>query len=933
MPALFCPNVSSNEFKDLVKKLGSTDLAYYEWMSKGIGEEIAQNEELSIESPNVSEPIEVKKTTSVKNRQKYATVKNYLSNSLTRLNQELKSVSPTSQRGLELTQQIGDISKKLQSNENNASNKSYLSFGKELVAEVETSLNDLKSGKIKPTIKNVTRNKEILDVFKGFKSLSSKIDKLQSQLEPFVDKVMTDEVNKFSTEKKTITSEEIFAQKSDINSVRKAVGALSDVADYLGRTIGAKIKAAQNKISSTNKHLTDDVQKEVNLLKEYQKKQGITGTKIYTPFIQESNGTTVLTKEYTTDFYIARDQAIIDLNSEDEQVRKDAENWIKENLVYEGERVTATNPKYINPNYKKIQSTPALKRFYDFHKKITAEAKEKLPVEIGEDFIANIKNTISSDVLQGDKTLLSGLKEGFKNIINIKSFQEGQFVGEEDLANDTLPLKYLTQLPADKKSNDLGENLLKFASFANSYNEMSDILPEVRLLQEQIATKRYIKSSDPRTSVLGQDSNIFKMVDDYVNAQIKGNTKLDQGKLKVGNTYDENGNVTGEKYVLASDIVDFGLQYNSLLRIGLNPINAVTNYLIGDIGNVIEGFGNRFYSLGNLKTATNIFFKQNFKQDSTMNKLLEDLNPLQELEDYESADKVRIKGGLSAEGVKNIMYKPQSMGEKFLQTRTMLAVMLKDELIDKSGETTKKYNDLSESDRSKLADKIQRLNQSIHGRYSGRDAATLQQQVWYRALVQFRKWIPAAIESRFGGKQYDNRLGTEIEGRYQTLFRLLVKDLRGTITKLQSGKLTELEVYNMRKNIFEAVILLGTVLGFNGLKGDDDDKEWRKKPGVKFALNQLNRVSGDLMFFFSPSEYNNLAKNAIPLSKTVGDIISVANYTPHLFYNAGKDEKYTVGDRKGEDKFWSRLGSLVPGYKPAAEALRVFNGLEFQEPK
>lgn len=925
---LFCPNISSQEYKDLVNQLGSEDLAYYQWMKNEMGTP-TEEDKSEINGLPGSQPL-VKKT-SRKVDQRYTQVRDYLSKRLNRLRQEAQNINPNSQRAAILNAEIEDISNKI---ENNASNKSYTVFGRELLAEVESSLKDLKSGKTKPSIKDVSRMREILQVFKGFKSLASKVDRLQEEIEPFVDDVTEEEVNKFSTEKEEISIDDIFSQNQDINRLKGNLGALSDVSDYLGRTIGAKIKSAQNKISTENQHLADEIQKEINDLKAYQKKQGISGAKIYEPFIQELNGTTVLTKPYTSDFYEARDNALVDINSKDENVRKEAENWIKENLKYEGGEVVATNPKYINPKYEKIQKTPELKKFYDFHRKVTLQAKSKLPVEIGEDFIANVKSQIASDILSGNKTLLAGLKDGLKNIIKVKSFTENQFIGDEDLTNDILPVSYVKSLSPESKSRDLGENLLKFAAAANSYEEMSNVLPEIRLLQEQIKSKRYIKSSDPSTRILGEDSNIFKMVEGYINAQVKGNTKLDEGKIKLGPTYDENGNPnSGERYILTSDIVDFGLRYNSLLRIGLNPINAVTNYLIGDIGNVIEGFGNRFYSLGDLKTATKIFFKQNFKQDSVMNRLLEELNPLQETEDYEAADKVRIKNKLSGEDLKNFMYKPQQMGEKFLQTRTMLAVMLKDGLITENGELTKKYDDLSESDKSKLADKIQRLNQSIHGRYSPRDAAILQQNVLYRALIQFRKWIPAAIESRFGGKQYDNRLGADIEGRYSTMFRLFVKDLKNTLSRLQAGNLTELEIYNMRKNLVEAVILLGTVLGYNGLKGDDDDKKWRANPGVKFSLDQLNRISGDLLFFYSPSEYNKLVQNAVPLSKTVSDLISVAKNTPYLFYNAGKKEVYQSGPRKGENKFWSRFGSLIPGYKAGADAFRVFNGVDFQEIK
>lgn len=922
---IFCPLKTHPQFIALIKEIGE-DRAYEQWVreenSKSIEEDSQQINGLPGSEPIVSKQSE-------KSKQRISQARDFLKRKLTRLRQEVKNIPENSTELIKTNAEIEDISNKV---ENGISNKSYNEFGKDLLKEVQDSLNELKLGKKAVSIKDISKLREILEIFKNFKGLSYRVEQLQQELEPFVDKVTETDVNKFSTEEKPITLEKIFEQTPDINRLRRDFGALSDISDYIGRTIGSKIKAAQNKISTDNQHLADRIQKEINSLKEYQKKKGITGNKIYEPFIQELGSTTVLTKPYKSEFYEARDKAIVDVNSEDEQIKNEAKNWFKENLKYdENMGVIPSDSKYDNPNYKKIQDTPELKKFYDFHQQITEEAKNKLPVEIGEDFIANIKNTIASDILTGNKTLLSGLKDGLKNIIKIKSSTQGQFTTDGDLKNDILSIKYIKPITTESKSKDLGENLFKFAAAANSYNEMSDVLPEIRLLQDQIKKKEYIRSSNPDETTTDKNSNIFKMVEGYVNAQIKGENKKEEGKIKIGSTYDENGNPNGEKYILASDVVDFGLRYNSLLRIGLNPINAVTNYLIGDIGNVVEGFGGRFYKLGDLKNATKIFFKQNFNQDSTMNKLLEELNPLQELEDYEAVDRVKLKGTLSGEDLKSFMYKPQQMGEKFLQTRTMLAVMLKDGLITKNGEVTEKYTQLTDSDKKKLADKIQRLNQSIHGRYSGRDASILQQNVLFRAAIQFRKWIPAAIESRFGGKQYDNRLGAEIEGRYSTAFRLMVSDLRNTISRLQSGKLTELEIYNMKKNLFEAVILIGSLLTYKGLKGDKDDKEWRSKPGVKFALNQLNRVSGDLEFFFSPTQYTNLLKNSLPIAKTVSDLTSIISYSPYLLYDAGKEEIYQSGQRKGENKFWSRFSSLIPGLKPVGESLRIFNGVDFKE--
>lgn len=918
---IFCPNKNSNSFKELVKELGGEELAY----SAHMKQEYDNNPNFIRQE---AENERLKKGFDKDTREIYV----YFKRRLIRLKKEVLTKNPQSEQAIKLQEEITKLTNKLEEVKKTQSKTPYLELGNLLLKNIDSYLNELKSGKIEPKIKDINYTREVLSVFNDFTGLDTDPRDLYKELLPFINDFTEKIVNEFSTEDKELTIEDIQDQNKDINRFRKGVGALSDVADYIGRTIGSLIKSTQNKIATTNKQLTKEVQEQVDDLREYSKKNGIPATKIYEPFIQELYGTTVLTKEYTSDYYNQRNKAFKDTQSKDPKIVSEGKKWLKENTVWtEDGRPVPSKNIYYNPNYKKIQNTPALKKFYDFHQKITEEAIKKLPVEIGSDFIANIKSTITSDILNGNKKILSGLKEGLKNIITTKESSVGEFLTNDDLAADVVPTKYIHKIAAGDKSRDLGESLLKFGAFANSYQEMSEILPQARLLQEEIKRKDYIKSSSPSEFVNGEDSNIFKMVNTVIDQQIKGITKLEEGKISLGKTYDENGNLTKEKYVLTSDLVDFGLKYNSLLKIGFSIPNAVNNVIIGDIGNIIEGFGGRFYNLRDLSIASNIFAKQNFNKKSDLYKLLEELNPLQELDDYSSVNEVRIKGKISKEGIENILYKPQQMGEKWLQTRTMLATLYHDELIDKNGKPTAKYDSLTEEQKAKLSDKIQRLNQSIHGRYSSRDAATLQQNAIFRLISQFRKWIPSALESRLGDYQYDNRLQTTIEGRYKTGFRLMVTDLADTIKRLQSGKLTKLEVYNMRKNLLEVLLLTATLLTYNGFKGDKDDKEWRKKPGVKFGLDQLNRASGDLLFFYSPGEYNRLAQNAIPLSKTVGDILSVVKYTPYLFYDAGKNEKYTSGPRKGENKLYSRFASLIPGFKPITDIQRSLNDNEFQD--
>ena len=72
-----------------------------------------------------------------------------------------------------------------------------------------------------------------------------------------------------------------------------------------------------------------------------------------------------------------------------------------------------------------------------------------------------------------------------------------------------------------------------------------------------------------------------------------------------------------------------------------------------------------------------------FKKDKNnpLHKFLEALNPLQELDDYNLSDSVKLKK-MSTDKLQEYMYGMQKQGELFLQSRTMLALMLKENLID-----------------------------------------------------------------------------------------------------------------------------------------------------------------------------------------------------------------------------------------------------------
>jgi hypothetical protein len=417
--------------------------------------------------------------------------------------------------------------------------------------------------------------------------------------------------------------------------------------------------------------------------------------------------------------------------------------------------------------------------------------------------------------------------------------------------------------------------------------------------------------------------------------QVKGNMKnTKEGKFTLLTTkYDKDGNPTEEKYIDVVSVFDNLLKYNSLLRIGLSPITSLSNIIFGDFSNLIEAIGGQFFNIKQLTSASNIFIKQNLDKESLLNELLIELNPLQELDSYEYMEQVKLTGKtvkMSKEKAQEYIYSMQKSGEKWLQSRTMLAIMIHDGYMTPSGKLTEEGEKMmkSESLKNALTDKIQRLNQVIHGRYTTKEAAIWQQNVAYRLISQFRKWIPTGIENRFGGKRFDERLQTEVEGRWITLKNLVI-NLQDTLTRVKEGKLSPLEVYNIRKTIAEVTILLATIILYAGLKGGDDDKKRLKNPWVKTSLTLLNRAAGDIGYFFNPKSGVDLFKNAVPLAKTLDDLLKVVEYLPYSMYLG--DYEIKQGSFKKDNKFYSQVQKQIPVIKSVKDIMRLASNSSLEE--
>jgi len=752
--------------------------------------------------------------------------------------------------------------------------------------------------------------------------------------------IVKNTVDTTSNKKEDLSYEELQADKRDISGLNMMTGALVNSDNRIARSIGMLIKTTQIKISGEQGAIYEKVKAHTESLKAYAKSHGMNMKQVYDLFIQDLNKTTVLVRPYTTEFY---EKLAASLKAADKSHNNFAK-WDKATNAF----IPISSTKYANPNYTKIfeKGNEDLANFYRFYQDTIKESLERLPdneqterlKKHPEDFIPNLYATSLVDIAKAEG-FVGKLKFLAKYITGMQVYEikNSDMVKDEALERDVISLKYITKLTGEEKSRDLGESLFKFAAMSIEHENLSEILPQTRLMQRSLADNQFINPHKRGVKVEGKDSNIYNMVDKFIEMQILDKKSNGRDEFTVGTLYDEKtGEEIGKKVIKMGELADFGLKWNSLLRIGLNPMTAFTNLAVGEIGNVIEAAGGRYFNLKDLNKAGGIFFSQINNEDSKTRILIEKYPMLQELTDYEYAANVSVKQGiygLTGEKLKNYMYSMQKGGEVFLQTRTMIAMMLHTkpdgktslwEMLDDKGELKSehlKHFGTQEQFRDYMlrnSTRIMGVNEQIHGRYSTRDAAILNQNVLFRMAFQFKKWIPAAVETRFGRKQYNDRLMAETEGRWITFVKLTL-DFKKSVERYNKGELSELEMYNFKKTASEITIFAAINLTAIAMGLDDDDDKRKKTATYKFFMNQLDKTSNDILFFSNPKNFTALVKNPFALTKLVDNLLTTVVYIPYMAYGEGSEIK--AGAHKGENKFYRSLGTVIPGYNQLGQNL------------
>ena len=263
----------------------------------------------------------------------------------------------------------------------------------------------------------------------------------------------------------------------------------------------------------------------------------------------------------------------------------------------------------------------------------------------------------------------------------------------------------------------------------------------------------------------------------------------------------------------------------------------------------------------------------------------------------------------------------------------------------------------------KLRTVIKKQNSQIIGNMSQRDKMGLKNYALGQAATQYRNWMPALLQQRFGSAEMDNDLNRLNWGKTRTTFHALVnkdiismtKSLFFDINDIALGRIrskyeellqdhldkggvessfetyenfVEYYIANVRSTLKELSILISLAMLFSALTSamgwDDDDK--KKSGAQKTSYKIYSKLMSELTFFYSPSQQATIFGNVLPVLNTVANVGKLAgSLAAESWYNT-KQGIFNIDETKNiRETTPTKYAFKLPVLKEATTWMAMFN--------
>lgn len=527
---------------------------------------------------------------------------------------------------------------------------------------------------------------------------------------------------------------------------------------------------------------------------------------------------------------------------------------------------------------------------------------------------------------------------------SIISSYENEYKKQPEMLRFSLTLEqYAKQKWANKESVknlsfDLAGSYYKYFASVIDFKHKRDILPQMEMAKQLVKERKVTKTnakglpklgkkSKEESTIAGQESHIYKQLEDWFEAMIYGVKEKEAPKWFKGKV--DSGKVANT----------LG-RFTSLNLLGLNVVAGTANVILGSTMQFIESAGGEYYKPKDLIKARTYYMKNMVgiiadigqrHPKHIVNLLNEEFDILNEYEDGKFRENSVFRKLWST----NTLFATTHMGEHWMQTSVMLAMLGRLEAYDTKGNSIGKMLDLAKVENGRLvfkdvngnapanwndhyrvefANRVKRVLSSLHGEYSEEGRLAIQRAAAGRLAVMFRKFIPTGIRRRYGKKRLNNLLGEYNEGYYRVTARFMgnllrdMKIFKFTLATEEWNSLTDKEKAAIRKTLTEVSFMLAALVmaGVIGkLKDDDDDDEW----ALSFLEYQVYRFRAELWFFANPSESLKILRSPTASMSVLENTIKLTGQLMHPL------DEYERGSWKGKKKITKTMIDFLPAYK------------------
>jgi hypothetical protein len=611
-----------------------------------------------------------------------------------------------------------------------------------------------------------------------------------------------------------------------------------------------------------------------------------------------------------------------------------------------------TGNKWQNTEWSKLEQIlknpedPRTK-FYNFILNMQSEADSYLPdkSKLNGTLPAITKSVV--EAVESGRKISDIAKDEFTKVTRKHSddISRGSKSGE-------MPMFFLPTFYTRGENYNLEDQSYDIATLYNAYYKMAvdyryknEIIGELELSKKFINDREYTvrdnkgnpvkkllsKAREQELTKDGRTSLLAAQVEDFFQSDIYGKRQKDEGEL----------DILGLK-VDKAKLIDSMSKYSAINMLGVNFVQGIANVTYGEVQNITEAMAGEYVTMKDLHNATAYYYNPSNFGDmlgdigsrspaSVIGLLNEKFDTLNE---HEGAAFRKSKWYSQLMSTNTLFFTSQ-LGEHFMQTRLMLAMLGKVEAKDSEGNVLGNMRDMYSSKNGKLVldervdleqsnwtqdkqvlfgQKVKRVLSRLHGEYGNLGKNAIQRYSLGRAALMFRKFLYPGFDKRWGKLKYNEFLEEYTEGSYRQLGRFMKKAIKD-IAQLKFALLQEdfkallpRERANIRRAISEfsfflsSLVLAGILTKLQG-EADDDREKW----ALSLATYVSKRTRSELMFYWNIGATMDIL---VSPAASISSVQNLLSFTSQLFLSPF--DRYETGPWKDHLKIEKKAMKLTP---------------------